>query len=185
MRCSNCCSTIPLLRNSSSKRPARIQSSIFSPLRFTLFITSAVSMVTPLYPRLGGPRKLVVSHGTGALPRTSPNNVILLHRHHTHPWLPEPSSEACFHHVVCVDILYACVRVCVCVVSLPGEMPSSLSPCVECGGQSRPGVCEREITVEGEKLVKPTQFERKNQNFNRSDVIASAISKSRKGYCVT
>ena len=35
-----------------------------------------------------------------------------------------------------------CVRACVCVcgrvVSLPGEMPSSLSPCVECVRQSGP-----------------------------------------------
>lgn len=109
---------IRLLRNSSSKLPMQIQSFVFSPVRFTTFITLAISVATTAVSKAqltAGLHKLVVSHGAGTLPGTSPNNVILLQQHHT-PWLQEPSCEACSYHIVCVDIV--CVCVCVCVWSL-------------------------------------------------------------------
>lgn len=69
-------------------------------------------------------RTNVIFHGTEALPRPSigwgdtvtPS---------PHP-LVSRAKQACCDHIVCVDVLCVCVYVC--VVSLPGGMPSSFSP---------------------------------------------------------
>lgn len=138
LRCSKCCSTTPLSRNSSSEWPMWIQiihlkSSAFHP-RHNL--GSHAYTAAPEARLTGEPRKPVVSHGTGTLPRTSPNNVILLHKHHTHTLASGAKQRGLFlPRCLC----WCCVCMCVLVCGLAARgMPSSLSPCVECFRQSRP-----------------------------------------------
>lgn len=119
-----------------------LQLSTFSALRFTLSITSAVTMVSCAVPGAaltGGLCEPVVSHDAGMSPSTSPNKTILLRRRNTPPALRK-SSGACSFTTLFVLTSCGHLCVCVCVVPLLRGMPSySFSHSEECGRHVQEG----------------------------------------------
>lgn len=114
LRCSDCCSRIALSRNSSCEWSVQIHLSILSPLSFTPFVTSDVSMATQPQPRPGQLEGRAKSWSVTALCQEPvPNNVILLH-HHPHPGFRIQTAGLV---PTTLFVLTFCMHVCVCVWS--------------------------------------------------------------------